>query len=129
MGEELDTEEIRLVRAGDTPLLMTSIEDGAHVFHKLSGNFDGQFHSTFIVDIPTNKPHISEAFHGGRELLHVLEGNIEMSIGKKCLKLAKGDYLEFPGNIRHTIVSPKAPSRILLVIVDSNGTTSATLST
>lgn len=124
LGEELDRGEIRLVNAQDTPPLTASHEDGSHVFHALSGNFDGQIHATFLVDIPVNRPHRSKAFHGGRELLLVLEGRIQMTIGKESMQLSKGDYLEFPGNIPHTIVSPSEPSRVLLVIVDSSGAVS-----
>ena len=128
LGEEVDNGEIHLLRANDTPPLTASSEDGSYVFHALSGNFDGQTHSTFLLDIPVDRPHSSRAFHGGRELLLVLEGSIEMSIGKNNLQLGKGDYLEFPGSIPHTISSPSDPSRILLVIVDSRDTAPPALS-
>ena len=128
LGEDIDNDEIDLVRAAETPPLKASKEDGAYAFHPLSGGYESQVHSTFVVDIPVDCSHSSEAYHGGRELLFVIEGGIEMTIGNKSLKLARGDYLEFPGNIPHTIVSPSEPSRILLVIVYASGNASQAVS-
>lgn len=126
LGEEIDSEEIRLVRADDRPSLTASREDGTHEFHALSGHYEGQCHSTFIVDVPINSPHVSEAFHSGRELLFILDGSILISLGKETHCLKKGDYLEFPGNIPHTIISPDSVSRILLVVVDTSGKSNLT---
>lgn len=123
LGEEINRDEIRLVRSEETPKFTSHQANDFHSFYALSGEFEGQTHSTFIVDVQPDQPHTPAAFHEGRELLLVLEGQIRIKIGNKELSLVRGDYLEFPGNVPHTLFSPTSASRVFLVIVGANRNT------
>ena len=59
---------------------------------------------------------IKEASHGGQEFLYVLEGKVELTLGKKRFTLRKGDTAYFDGEIQHKGISlSKKPAKSLNV--------------
>ncbi|MBF0278851.1 MAG: cupin domain-containing protein [SAR324 cluster bacterium] len=54
--------------------------------------------------------------HGGQEIIYVLEGEIEMTLGKKQFVMKKGDAVYHDSTIPHKVISlSKKPAKILSV--------------
>ncbi len=54
--------------------------------------------------------------HGGQELLYVLEGKIEMTLGSKTVIMHKGDSVYYDGDLAHKAISlSKKPAQTLNV--------------
>jgi quercetin dioxygenase-like cupin family protein len=59
----------------------------------------------------------AEAYHTGEEVFFVLEGALEVEVGGQKQILSKGDYLQFPGSLKHNIRSVRKRSKVLIVIL------------
>ena len=59
----------------------------------------------------------AEAYHTGEEIFFVLEGSLEIELGGQKQILGKGDYLQFPGSVKHNVRSVRKRSKVLVVIL------------
>lgn len=117
-GEDLDHSLVRHVRRDS----IAPVQGGHYTFMSLSGSPSaGRAHSTVIMNITAHTPVTADAFHGGLELMYLLDGHIQVEIGNKTWVLEVGDYLEFPGHIPHAIKTLDQDSKVLLVVLGANG--------
>ncbi|MFT5507206.1 MAG: transcriptional regulator with XRE-family HTH domain [Hyphomicrobiaceae bacterium] len=121
LGEEFDKDGIRVVKAKDASSVSVNNETDSYIYRTLSGPESAeQVHTSIVMNIPENGTQTSESFHGGRELLYVLSGGIRVELADQIIELDRGDYLEFPGHIPHSIVNLANPSSILLIIINAD---------
>jgi transcriptional regulator with XRE-family HTH domain len=94
------------------------VAGGGYSFAPLSRANDPQLNAfvmEFVADSEVRKP--SAAYHAGEEIFFVLEGALEIEIGTDKQVLHEGDYLQFPGSLKHTIQSLRKRSRVLVVVL------------
>lgn len=83
----------------------------------LAENFILPFMEPVIATI-LGKDHmeVKPISHGGQELLYVIEGKMEMTLGEKRYVLSKGDAVYYDGDVPHAAISlSKKPARSLNV--------------
>ena len=79
------------------------------------------FHNPFMEPIVAtllarNHRDFKAVMHGGQELLYVLEGKLELSLGDRTFILKKGDAVYYDANIPHKGISlSKKPAKTLNV--------------
>ena len=117
IGEEMDNDEIHLVRQSGEDASKLPGESSDYVFRTLGGGDATQKHNTFNLILPENRVHKATVFHGGRELLYVIAGEVNVCVGKREMHLTEGDYLEFPGSVPHSLESAKGTASVLLIVV------------
>jgi transcriptional regulator with XRE-family HTH domain len=117
LGETPFENDIRLTRAG-TGTAQTPEDDGGYSYVLLSGLESGPAHrNTFLVNLPKMKFRSNVGLHSGTEIIFVIRGTIELSVGKERMQLAEGDYVEFPGHYSHEIRSVAGDSQILITVL------------
>lgn len=90
-----------------------SISESGITYETLSTAFPGYELSSFILNCPAD--YKSELFqHEGEEIIYILEGEIEQSLGDERFTLRPGDSLHYNGATPHSWhVLGKKPARIL----------------
>lgn len=85
----------------------------------LAENFVLPFMEPIIATIlGRDHKEVKPVIHGGQELLYVIEGKMEMTLGEKIYVLSKGDTIYFEANIPHGAISlGKKPARSLHVFL------------
>ena len=116
LGKNLDDEAFHLVRQGDRKTRATSKSDGDMTFAVLSRGGPDSGPSTFVFDIPARSRRINSADHAGEEILFVIDGGIDIEFRDRALSLSRGDYLQFPGHLPHTLIGQALNSQILVVV-------------
>lgn len=116
LGEQVDDNVFRLVRRDERKLHHTEVSDGGYGFVTLSRPSENAGLDTFILEMPANAERINEAHHGGEESFYVLDGEIEIRVADKVMILAAGDYLQFPGRLKHVIRGRKDFNRVFIAI-------------
>jgi transcriptional regulator with XRE-family HTH domain len=118
LGEPTATGKSHLARAAERTFRKASTADGGYDFATLSRGNDSMI-STFIVEFAADSEmrKSAVAHHSGEELLFVLEGALEVELGQRKQVLKEGDYLQFPGSVRHNVRSMRKRSRALVVVV------------
>lgn len=118
LGEDIDPEEIHVVRAADITFRTAGSGEGRHRFVVLAdGARCGGPHETFMLELEAGARKAASAFHAGTELLYLISGRLQVSLGTRDVTLEAGDYLEFPGCVPHVLTSLAEASRCLLVII------------
>jgi transcriptional regulator with XRE-family HTH domain len=116
LGEQVDDDTFRLVRREERKLHHTEVRDGGYGFVTLSRPTENTGLDAFILEMPANAERINEAHHGGEESFYVLDGEVEIRVADKVMILAEGDYLQFPGRLKHVIRGRKDLNRVFIVI-------------
>ena len=85
----------------------------------LTEGMENPFMEPVIVTLVSRKNEDLEVVrHGGQELLYIIEGKIEFTLGEKKLILKKGDSAYFNGDIPHKAISlSKKPAMALNVLL------------
>lgn len=72
----------------------------------------------FRITIPAKSEHPKINYqHEGEEFVHVLDGQVDITVGQKKNSLKKGDSLHFNSGIKHTLKNPGAKDTHLIVVV------------
>lgn len=118
LGEPSAAGKSHLARAAERTFRKASTADGGYDFATLSRGDDSTINS-FVVEFSADSEmrKSAVAHHDGEELLFVLEGVLEVELGQRKQLLKQGDYLQFPGSVRHNIRSVRKRSRALVVVV------------
>jgi len=116
LGEHVDEGELHLVRSEERMMHRSSGTDGGYSFAVLGNGKGTGEPSAFFVEIDNSARRDSDAYHAGEELIFVLSGSVEMELPDRKVVLLEGDYLQFPGYLRHVLYG-RAPRSRLLVIV------------
>lgn len=85
----------------------------------LTEGMENPFMEPVIVTVVSRKNEDLEVVqHGGQELLYIIEGKMELTLGEKKLILKKGDSAYFNGDIPHKAISlSKKPAMALNVLL------------
>lgn len=116
LGEHVDEDVFHLVRRGDRTMRKAAEDDGGYAFAVLSRAEQAGGPNAFVVDIEAHSRRVSDAFHAGEEILFVLAGAIDVELGDRKLSLAEGDYLQFPGHLRHVVHGRGERNQVLIVV-------------
>lgn len=116
LGEHAGEGPFHLVRHGEAVARSAPLVDGRYAYRSLSRpTADGSL-SAFAVTLPENASRTSEAVHAGEEAFLVLSGTVEVDLAGHRLVLGAGDYLQFPGTLRHRLRSVAGESRVFIVV-------------
>lgn len=117
LGESVTADALHVVRNNERTARKAPKEDGGYRFATLSRPGRETGPTAFIVDIPARSRRMSNAYHAGEELLFVVEGRVEIEFPDRKVLLGKGDYLQFPGHLRHAVKGLAPRSQVLVVVV------------
>lgn len=118
-GETTAPEAITLVRSG-TQLNMAG--DGAPMMQALLPASGYRRVSAFMLE-PGTERQSRQTEHPGEEMLHVLEGSVEVIFADRVIQLDPGDTLHFEGHLRHQLrkIGRKRPRVLVIVAQDLSG--------
>jgi len=95
---------LRLTRAGAAPVLWRGTAGGQAVL--VAGTEPPDVAELWDWTLGPGERHSSEAHAAGtRELLLVLDGQLELKVGQHAEPLAKGDSASFAGDLAHEYVN------------------------
>lgn len=100
-----------LSRQGERPIF--GLTDRTIQYEKLTTTLPGGNLTTLIMHIPEG--FTSEVVsHVGEEVIYILEGQLQQTLGEACVDLKSGDSLHFMGDTPHAYANPgPGPCRIL----------------
>ena len=116
LGESIDTDAIHLVRVQDRRTSRVAAEEGGYRFALLSRSDEAGL-EVFTVELTAGVNVDGKVTHGGNESFYVLDGEVEIEVAERVFRLRTGDYIEFPGTLRHSTQS-KTPNATVLVVVN-----------
>jgi transcriptional regulator with XRE-family HTH domain len=119
LGERVGEDALHLVRNQERKYRKAPKGDGGYVFSALSRASSTSGTTAAIVEIPAKSSRTSSAYHAGEEMLFVVEGGIEIEFPDQSIILQKGDFLQFPGHLRHTLKGQASRSQVFIAIVGS----------
>lgn len=117
LGERVDNEAIYLVRATDRKMRKANEKGVAYRFARLSGRERAAPVEAFVVEVSNTSAMNRAAYHAGEEIFFVLDGVIELELTDRTFRLAKGDYLQFSGSLKHKLRGLQRRSSVLVVII------------
>jgi transcriptional regulator with XRE-family HTH domain len=115
-GEKIEDTEIHLVRADSRTMLELPASNGAYPFAALSKPSGDRKIESFVIYPPTTFGSEGYINHNGEEVFFVLKGKIEMSLVDRNISLNEGDYLQFPGHLKHRVRKVSRSAAALVVI-------------
>ncbi|WP_158970099.1 helix-turn-helix domain-containing protein [Chachezhania sediminis] len=120
LGEVQSTDNIHIVRQSERMQLVSDAEDGGLIVQSLNGTMPGRpEYAAFIVTCPEGMVHSSEAYHSGCEALYVLKGTLTVQLEDREVRLETGDFIEFPGHMRHVLSGGPGGTELLLLVLNS----------
>jgi transcriptional regulator with XRE-family HTH domain len=118
LGEIVEDDALHLVRKDGRKLRKAPKADGGYGFAALSRAGANAGPTAFIVDIPVRSQRTGSAYHSGEEILFVIEGGVDIEFPDRTIELSSGDYLQFPGHLRHLLKGRADKSQILIIVVN-----------
>ena len=92
-----------LTRAGARPLF--ALDNSSLRYEALGADFPGSEMSGYVLHIPAG--YTSETVsHEGEEMIFVLEGEIEQTLGDQTFRMGVGDCLHYSGETSHAWRNP-----------------------
>lgn len=92
-----------LTRAGERPLF--ALDNSSLRYEALGADFPGSEMSGYVLHIPAG--YTSETVsHEGEEMIFVLEGEIEQTLGDQTFRMTAGDCLHYSGETSHAWTNP-----------------------
>ncbi|MCM0081972.1 cupin domain-containing protein [Geomonas sp. Red32] len=89
-------------------------------YESLSPSFAGRHLEPFVIDLYHGSPHDLEVSrHPGEEFLHVLNGELLVTVGGESHHLAEGDSLYFDSGLTHSLQAVTPLARVIAVIYKS----------
>ncbi len=118
LGEPAAAGKSHLSKATERTFRKTAVADGNYRFAALSRTNDPLINA-FVIEVASGDEFRSsaEAHHGGEEIFFVLEGALEIELNQRKQRLNKGDYLQFPGLLKHNVRSLRKRSKVLVIVV------------
>ncbi|CRZ16800.1 helix-turn-helix domain-containing protein [Mycolicibacterium neworleansense] len=103
--EPPETRPVKVTRAGDGAQLWTGEAGGRGVL--VAGTTPPDVVELWDWALGPGDRHASEAHAAGtEELIHVLEGAIDVEVDGRVIALRTGDALTFPGDVDHAYANP-----------------------
>jgi transcriptional regulator with XRE-family HTH domain len=119
LGESAAAGKSHLSQAAGRAFRKATAADGGYCFASLSRSNDPLVNA-FVIEFEGDYSEMrrsAEAYHTGEEVFFVLEGALEIEVGGLKQILGKGDYLQFPGSVKHNVRSVRKRSKVLVVIL------------
>ncbi|WP_315837844.1 XRE family transcriptional regulator [Bradyrhizobium prioriisuperbiae] len=119
LGEPTAAGKSHLSKAAGRTFRKATATDGGYAFAALSRSNDPMINS-FVVEFSaadTEMRKSATAHHSGEEIFFVLEGAVEIELGNRTQLLNEGDYLQFPGSVKHNVRSVRKRSKVLVIVV------------
>lgn len=92
-----------LSRAGARPLF--ALDNSSLRYEALSAEFPGSEMSSYVLHIPPG--YTSETVsHEGEEIIYILDGEIEQTLGAQTFHMKAGDSLHYSGDTSHAWRNP-----------------------
>ncbi len=90
-----------------------ALANSSLTYEALASDFAGSELSSYLLHVPVG--YTSEAVsHEGEEIIYVLEGEIQQTLGDQVFLMKTGDCLHYSGETPHTWSNPSdTPARIL----------------
>jgi len=112
-GEEPRLHTFAVTRAG----LGVSVDRGSdYKYQSLAYNFIHKRAEPFLVTVDPGPGHAN--MHPGQEFHYVLEGTLQVTLGRREVVLEAGDSLYFDSNVPHCLTAlHDRPARLLAVVV------------
>jgi transcriptional regulator with XRE-family HTH domain len=120
LGESITADALYLVRSTERTIRKAPKKEGGYSFATLSRPGPEAGPTTFVVDYPARAQRSSTAYHAGEELFFVLKGRVEIELPGRTVVLEEGDYLQFPGHLKHTVKGLAIRSQLLVVVVNQD---------
>jgi transcriptional regulator with XRE-family HTH domain len=119
LGEPAAAGKSHLSKAAGRKFRKAAAADGGYAFASLSRSNDPLI-DAFVIEFAggSEMRRSAEAYHTGEEVFFVLEGAVEIELDSQKQILSKGDYLQFPGSIKHNIRSVRKRSKVLVAILN-----------
>lgn len=105
MEEDGESSTIRVIRKKDrgTLAMLDDPESTAKSYQIVSPADDSRFMSLFVVKPSAQKVKRPSASHSGEEIVYVLKGSVELTVGDTVTALEEGDCVHFMAQTRHTM--------------------------
>ena len=120
LGESITADALHLVRCTERTFRKAPKKDGGYSFAALSRPGQQAGPTTFLVEYPARAQRSSTAYHAGEEIFFVLKGRVEIRLPDRTVVLEEGDYLQFPGHLKHTVRGLATRSQLLVVVVNQD---------
>jgi transcriptional regulator with XRE-family HTH domain len=115
-GETIDDAAIHFVPAKSRRMLAPTSEKGSNPFAALSKSCENNKIESFIIFPSSEFGPDGYNHHGGEEVLFVLRGKVEVNFSDRSVAISQGDYLQFPGHLKHQIRRIGLSAEVLVVI-------------
>ncbi len=90
----------------------------AYNYEVLTPDAENMHLRAFRITIPAGQEHPKISYqHEGEEFVYALEGQVEITVGKKKKLLARGESLHFDSGIAHSLKNPGSIECSLIVTV------------
>lgn len=120
LGESIAEDALHLERATERTFRKAPKRDGGYSFATLSRPGQETGPTAFLVEYPARAQRSSTAYHAGEELIFVLKGRVEIELPDRAVVLEEGDFLQFPGHLKHTVKGLATRSQLLVVVVNQD---------
>jgi transcriptional regulator with XRE-family HTH domain len=117
LGENVEEDALHLVRYGDRKSRKAPKSDGGYTFVALSRASADSGPTAVIAEFEAKSTRTSSAYHAGEEILLVLDGSIDIEFPDRTVSLSKGDFLQFPGHLKHLLKGRAAHSQVFIAVV------------
>ena len=118
LGDSVAADALHVVRAADRKFRSAPQKDGGYSFSTLSRSGDDTVSTSFLVEYPSRARRSSTSYHAGEEHFFVLKGRVEIDLPGRTVVLEEGDYLQFPGYLKHSVKGLATRSQVLVVVVN-----------
>ena len=115
--EEPATRPFVLTRKGEGVPIATDGSRFGYAYQALASDMRDKMAEPFLLTISPGNP-VGDFQHGGEELIYMLSGRLEFTVGEHRLMLCSGDSLYFDPSRKHTTkVLGKRPATFLCVFI------------
>lgn len=117
------SQQLRVVRSGEGAVLWTSENGGQAVL--VAGTRPPGVVELWAWTLGPQDTHTSEPHSPGtKEVIHVLQGHMTVTVGDNSAELNAGDAMAFDGDVPHSYRNPhKRPAKFSLAVFDPGGKT------
>jgi len=115
--EEPTSRPFALTRKGEGTVITTDGSRFGYAYEALASEMRSKMAEPFLLTIRPGDP-AGEFQHGGEELIHMLSGRMEFTVGEHRFVLRSGDSLYFDPSLKHTTkILGKRPAKFLCVFI------------
>ncbi|WP_186310606.1 helix-turn-helix domain-containing protein [Paraburkholderia sp. BCC1886] len=114
LGEQVDKGVMHLVRASERHYRKERGADYDYAPLSRVGGGDGP--TALLLRMTADTELKEAAYHSGDEIFYVLSGAIEIELADQSIILREGDFLQFPGLVKHRVRNLGDEAQVLVVV-------------